>query len=298
MTPFTKKDGRGFVTALLALLLIAGFSPAEASPSVPSLTFVTFNAEWFGLGGARENGPEDEYRQTSVRNFFAKEVPQGDVYVFEEIVDPRIVQGSLVPATFNCLTYENHAPKHQHVVLCAHPRLKFQREPTDNNDIIDEVAIDPQRSRPALHIIIADEKNTPLVRVVGVHLKAYPDESQTRRQQATAIATYLQGVADPKLPVVITGDFNTFNDDEDAITKILASAKLVYAQNPQKFTFRTSQYSSRFDHFWISENLKLDGPAWTYEVCNLPNTRKDMYRIRDYNKKISDHCPVSIKVNL
>lgn len=290
--------GCGVFSTITALLLVIFASPANANSASRSLTFVTFNAEWFGLGGTRENGPEDEYRGANVRKFFANEVPQADVYVFEEVVDPKLVQGTLVPSTYHCMTYQNRAPKHQHVVFCGSPKVKFLQEPSDSNSIIDEVAIDPERSRPALHTIVADESGRALVRLVGVHLKAYPDQSMTRRQQASYIANFLQTVSDRNLPVVITGDFNTFHDDEDAISKILASAKLVYAQNPQKFTFRTAQYSSRFDHFWISQSLRLEEPAWVYEVCNLSTSRKDMYRIRDYNKRISDHCPVAIRVGL
>lgn len=291
-----------FCICLLSTIYLSGELAASAANSSngigSTLTFVSFNTRYYGLGGEMENQPSDEKRQVVFSKFFDKKVPHADVYAFQEVVDPSLIQGSLVPSTYTCLTYKNDFPKHQHVVLCVSPKYQIVHEPSDDNDIIDAVAGSEGRSRPALHMILADKYGTPLLRVVGVHLKAFPDQSATRIEQARAIKNFLTSVTNPQLPVVVTGDFNTFNHDEDDIATILEGVGVQHVKNPSPFTFRTDIYSSRFDHFYISSGLKLAQPMWTYPVCSLPGSAADMKAVKIYNDTISDHCPVSIKLKL
>jgi endonuclease/exonuclease/phosphatase family metal-dependent hydrolase len=283
---------------LLAFVISTVSPSAQAAAGAKTLTFVSFNTRYYGLGGEMENNPSDEKRQVVFSEFFDKEVPHADVYAFQEVVDVASIQGVLVPATYTCLTYKNDFPKHQHVVVCVSPKYQIMHEPSDNNDIIDAVAGSEGRSRPALHLILADKRGTPLVRVVGVHLKAFPDQSATRVGQAIEIAKFLTTVANPQLPVVVTGDFNTFNNDEDAIDLILNPVGISHVKNPSAYTFRTEIYASRFDHFYISSSLQLVKPMWTYPMCNVAGTPEQMKAVRVYNDSISDHCPVSIQVKL
>jgi endonuclease/exonuclease/phosphatase family metal-dependent hydrolase len=283
--------------AFVFFTVVSSSTPAHAA-AAKTLTFVSFNTRYYGLGGEMENSPSDEKRQVLFNEFFAKNVPLADVYAFQEVVDVGTVQGVLVPSTYSCLTYKNDFPKHQHVVLCVSPKYQILHEPSDNNDIIDAVAGGEGRSRPALHMILGDKRGTPLLRIVGVHLKAYPDQSATRVTQAREISKFLTTVADPHLPVVVTGDFNTFNHDEDAIDLILNQVGVAHVKNPSAYTFRTEIYASRFDHFYISSTLKLAAPMWTYPVCNLSTSASDMKAVKVFNDTISDHCPVSIQLKL
>lgn len=283
--------------AILISLAVSQAAEAAGSPG-KTLTFVSFNTRYYGLGGEMENEPKDEKRQKDLKKFFNSNVPRADIYAFQEVVDVAQVPGVLVPATYNCLTYQNHFPKHQHVVLCVNPKYQILHEPNDDNDTIEEVAGVEGRSRPALHFILGTKAGVPLVRVVGVHLKAFPDQSATRASQARAIAKFLATVSDPHLPVVVTGDFNTFNQDEDAIDLIFNSLGVGLVKNPLPFTFRTEIYSSRFDQFYMSTSLKLAEPMWTYPICNVQGTLEGIAAVRNYNESISDHCPVSIKVKL
>ena len=269
---------------------------------------MTFNTKWYGLGGELEGSPRDEYRDRYLRKFFQEEVPQADVYVFQEVVDVLRVNRGMIPETYSCMSYAASDEKHQHVVVCAAPHLRFVSEPNDNNDIIEEVAGGSERARPAVHVIIADESGRSLARVVGVHLKAYIDKSNVREQQAKAIAKFLRGVADPSLPTVITGDFNTYpatqtgrrEGDEEMISRIFKSQGLGLAQvpNPSSYTFRTHQFASRFDHFWVS-GASIETPLWVYSACNLESMVRPQYdSVESYNQHISDHCPVAVRLGL
>ena len=284
-------------SSLFAILLSTGL----AANAGPTLRFTTFNVEWYGLGGDLNGSPSDETRDPHLRDLLQNKIPASDVIAFQEIIDLKRLQANVLPKGWTCLTYEHADAKHQHVAICARPGLQLMHEPSDDNDVIDEVAVN-ERSRPALHLIVGDKAGRPITRVVGVHLKAMPNFATTRYFQAKVIGDYLLKVADPTLPVVILGDFNTYEvaetkkseDDEIAISEIFARRLTNATEVKAKFesTYRTPSLSSHFDRIWIAGKVKQMEDPSVYFICNL--NKSQTQAIKNYNKLISDHCPVSV----
>lgn len=271
----------------------------QASAQTNNLTFTTFNIAWYGLGGSMKNTPADEYRNKAIKSFIAKELAKTDVFSFQEIVDVAGLKKNLLPAGWDCESYDHESEKHQHVVLCHRPGLQFSREPSDDNDLIDDVARNDGHSRPALHVIVSDSSGRAITRVIGVHLKAFPTYAVTRYSQAKKIGMYLQAVADPKLPVVILGDFNTYpaqtngkdSDDNLNIQTVLNKYQpgMREVEAPFQNSYRTKKLNSHFDRIYRSGNVSVISKASAYSACNST----DLTEITAYNETISDHCPVS-----
>lgn len=292
-------------------LLLCGLSfaaHAEDSMGRPSqnLRVTAFNIEWYGLGGSLEGDPSKEKRDSTLKDFLSSYVPKSDIMVFEEVVDiDRLVKKVLPPQT-KCISYVHADAKHQHVVVCISKNYKFLKEQNDDNDVIDDVAIN-DRSRPAVHAIVADLSGKPVLRVIGVHLKAMPNESKARLFQMEKIGEFIRKTHDPKLPVLITGDFNTYdvvdtkldeNDDilfDRVFTRL--GMNISQAATSLKYTYWSPRYQSHFDRFWVSGNVPVQGEVGVTGMCNKGGNSpyQDPHY---YSKAISDHCPVTLTLKL
>jgi len=284
------------------------------------LTFTSFNLKWFGLGGSMSNSLDDEHRDQSLREFISTKIPPTDVFSFQEVVDVPRLKDRIVPNGFECVSYDREDAKHQHVVLCVAPHLTIDSEPTDDNDIIDEVAdavSGPNKARPAVHIRIKNSEGKILSRVVGVHLKAYPQESLIRQKQATVIAKYLKKLQSSKFPIVVLGDFNTYSaadtgekfDDTDLLGRIFNGQGLKLARAPvqDKFTFRSPRSRGLFDHIWASNSWTVASTPQIYKICNEaavnPFQRLQPFEFNfddadEYYSNVSDHCPLTVKYQI
>lgn len=288
-------------TLSIAIFALFSFSiPANAK----DFKISTFNVEWYGLGGNMNGKAADEKRDANLKALVTKSLQGSDVIVFQEVIDVKRLESKVVPSGWNCKTYPHSEKLHQHVVACVDPTLKLMREPSDNNDIIDEVADIGGKARPALHFIVADQKNTPLFRIIGVHLKAFPQEFKKRENQAKAIATYLKKL-NSDLPVILTGDFNTFDsketgnrvDDATLLSATLEKAKLTEVSGEFN-TYKTLKHANHFDRFWVSDSL-LVGDLHVLKYCQLDEQLPaDAKKITWYNENISDHCPVSLEIEI
>lgn len=280
------------------LIVIFNFQDAYASEK---FTITTFNIRFFGLHA-------DETRDPYIQTFLKDSVPASDIIVFEEIVDvPRIK--AILPADWDCLSYENASPSHQHVVVCHSARFQFSREATDNNDVIDEVAGPEGKYRPAVTAIVSDKLGNQLFRIVGVHLKAEPAYSALRVEQSKIIAAYLEKLKGSNLPVIITGDFNTYkspankaeSDDTDLILNAFNSTDLGIKRIPNDlYTFRSNTgLRGQFDQFYLSNSIQTLSPLHIFDICNAEVTTGTGTADLDYYyKNISDHCPVSAEITL
>ena len=282
-------------------ILIVAFNFSALLADETKFTITTFNIRFFGLH-------PDETRDPFIQSFLKDSVPSSDIIVFEEIVDvPRIK--NILPSDWDCLSYENASPSHQHVVICHSARFKFSREASDNNDVIDEVAGPEGKYRPAVTAIVSDKLGQKLFRIVGVHLKAEPSFSQLRIEQAKIIVDYLEKLKGSNLPVIITGDFNTYNspsnkntaNDTELILNAFNSSDLGIKRIPNDlFTFRNT-YGQRgqFDQFYLSDSFKTTSPLHIFDICNAETTTgSGTTDLEYYYKNISDHCPVSAEIVL
>ena len=290
----------------LALVFLLIFNISHAEVKVKNkFTITTFNIQFYGIGGKVTGTSKDETRDPYLQAFLKDSVPASDIIVFEEIVDVPRLQ-NILPRNWQCLSYEAPLEKHQHVVLCHSPRFNFVREASDDNDIIDEVAGEEGTLRPALTTIVTDINGKKLFRIVGVHLKANPEYSKLRVSQTEIIAKYLGSLKKSKLPVIIVGDFNSYNqpdnretqNDVELFLNTFNGSSLELKRIPNDlFTFRNSYGQQQFDQFYISDSLRATGPLHIFEVCNARNVvAENLIDIALYNKHISDHCPVSAEI--
>ncbi len=295
------------------LILLASFNQLSASTEAQTkITVTAFNIRFYGLHGSTPaepneytpSVPKEETRDPYLKQFLKDSIPASDFFVFEEIVDvPRLK--TLLPAGWGCISYDNPSPSHQHVVLCHSSKYAFEKEPTDDNFLIDEVAGVKKTLRPAVTAIVTDLHGKQLFRLVGVHLKASPTYSKLRVEQAGMISDYLTKVKNTKLPVVITGDFNTYpassnretQDDTTLILDAFNEGNLNMKRIPNDLlTFRSSYgYSAQFDHFYMSNSLTSTKPLKVFDVCNADITPE---QVAEYNKSVSDHCPVTAEFAL
>lgn len=295
------------------LILLASFNQLSASTEAQTkITITAFNIRFYGLHGTPPEDmndyappvPKEETRDPYLKKFFKDSIPASDFFVLEEIIDvPRLK--TLLPAGWDCVSYNNTSPSHQHVVLCHSPKYAFEKEPTDDNYLIDEVAGVKRTLRPAVTAIVTDLHGKQLFRLVGVHLKASPSYSKLRVEQSGIISDYLEKLKNSKLPVVITGDFNTYpvasNRETEDDTKLILDAfnknHLDIKRIPNDLlTFRSTYgYSAQFDHFYMSNSLTPTKPIKVFEVCNTEITPE---QLAEYNKNVSDHCPVTAEFSL
>ena len=292
-------------TVLLIPTSIALSAPTE--PAASSIRATTFNIRWFGLGGTMEGSPSDERRDQSIREFLSTNVLPTDVIAFEEIVDVARLRG-LLPTGWTCVGYTHSAAKHQHVELCTSPRFTLAKASYDNNYTIEGVAINASKSRPAVRADLVERSSgRRLLRVIGVHLKAYPNEAATRETQAEEIAADLAQASDD-LPVLVMGDFNTYPasttgaslDDVDRIEQVLASAatrfKIRHIAHTERYTYRNNRQRSLFDHFYLTADAQVARAPWVFSVCNT--NKANFTNFRYYYDNVSDHCPTTIDIEL
>ena len=270
-----------------------------------SLKLSTFNIKWFGLGGDLYGSIEDEYRIPTIKEFWKQHLIDQDVIVFQEIVDTQLFIDEVVPKEFKCLSYHQDWNKHQHVVICYQNKYTLKKELSDDNYLIDAVSL--LKYRPAIWGILADQQGNNLLHLVGVHLKADGHSTPTRILQVQHIATAIEQFED-NLPIVILGDFNTHaapyngqsEDDTTLFSQILSPLGLAWVEN--KFTTYVTKWSRRtFDHFWISSDLKVIENLSIFQACQQNDnisTQDYFSNLSIYNHEISDHCPLSIGIEL
>ncbi len=281
------------------------FQPLRLPAPTPlKLKISTFNIRFYGTGGSLGAPSDAEHRDPVLRSFVADELGDRDVIAFQEIVDVPRLQSNILPPRWSCVSYAHEDQSHQHVVVCARPGLVLEKDPSDDNYIMENVAYAYRRSRPAVHTIVKTNRGRVLARVVAVHLKASPAFSNERQHQARTIGQNLQDLGN-NIPTVITGDFNTFNNpenemaesDESLLSGIFSSfqAGMEQVANSFRYTYRTQRYKNRFDHFWTS-GFRVSEALKVFSMCNTErgaggNTLDDP---NYYYENISDHCPVSV----
>lgn len=280
-----------------------------ATPDHRALRVATFNIRWFGIGGDID-APTTETRSPALRAFFEQHLGDADLVVFEEIVDVAMLGADVVPAGWTCSTYASNAPRHQFVVGCLAPGLLMTGEADD-----DDVAYQPLALgslRPALAGVVRDEATlAPLARIAGVHLKALPDSTERRLQQAGILADRLTALAaaNPyeQLPLIVLGDFNAhravdtgkLRDDWDLISEVFATHPdlgLERVGHTFTNTFRNKDAKAYLlDHIWlgsaVASDVAVPGP------CNL-SWELDRAAIETYYDEISDHCPLIATVTV
>ena len=219
-----------------------------------------------------------------------------DIIVFQEIVDIIRLKENVLQNKFKCRSYFHRDTKHLHVVVCYKPEFTFSRDRDDNYEL-ESVKVGSTRLRPAVHGIIK-LRSHELVRIIGVHLKASPQNSERRLRQIEQIASHMDRV-DTAIPTVITGDFNSFHDDIEVFSDIFGDFNMSHVPHLDEFTFQSDRYKNQLDHFWASDEISQTSMTDTFNTCsNAGNEGRGVTNRPYFNRRLSDHCPISTVVNL
>jgi len=267
------------------------------------ITISTFNIRNYGTGGDYSGRLGAEKRFETVGQIITENLLDCDVMIFQEIFDVENFT-KLIPKEYKIQTYEAEEKRHQHIVVCFKDRFVFE-DALKSGYILNGSALGYSSSRPAIYGLLKDKKTgSPLAHIVGVHLKSGSEHYRNRALQAEVITNYLK-MFKPKLPVVVTGDFNTqtrfstFKEQDDVtdLSQIFSEAGLVKIKNPLK-TFRTSWESHDLDHFWVCSKSIVSDESWVYdpsEYLKLGDAKKSL---NAYYTEVSDHVPVKVTIKL
>jgi hypothetical protein len=269
---------------------------ASAAP----LQVVTFNMKWFGLGGGIAGNFGDEFRDSWIYEFSATPMGggflQADVLVLEEVVEPARLK-RLLPNHF-CQTYTTSATRHQYVVVCVKQGLTFEMDGGDDNFALESVNIDGGL-RPAVHgVVVEKATGTKRFHLIGAHLKADRDESPKRLEQIKLIKTFIDTNLNDGVPVVMTGDFNAYDENGDvAQFEAILAGKLQRVQSTRT-TYRSFSRARQFDIFFVSPGLVPSQAPYIPDICQADfQGRVRFYNLDFYRQMVSDHCPVKITLN-
>lgn len=250
-----------------------------------SLSVTSLNIEWFGKGGEIQGQIEDEYRSERVHDFLTNYLPKSDVFVFQEVTEPTLVKNLF--SNKNCLTYDSSSKNHQHIVVSIPLGSLIKKY------IQKEVQLGSLGLRPAIEMQILNNKK--LYTIIGVHLKAGPEDTLKRLKQVRLINSNLK----KSHKTVIIGDFNTFEkdrtgldiSDNEYINQILEG----FNEVPLGFNTFLGFGGRLFDRAWI-KNLNLISHN-VYGPCNQNQQLGPYTKIGFYSRFISDHCAIQIVVD-
>jgi len=270
-----------------------------------SLRVSTFNIRWYGLDNLSDASNGRAWRDKWLRQTMDKELMRSDVIVFEEIVDVGRFKRNLIRGKMDCLTYYHDNAKHQHVVICHQKKYRFDKADGDNNYTMESVTWGTNKGRPALYGILRRKQGRAVAYIVGVHLKAFPDETAKRLKQTHAIARRLRQLQ-YDIPIIITGDFNTHYSDktqwykhdykliDDIFRQYRLSLYEVY--NPSN-TYVSLRGQNKFDRFWVSNSVQVESRVAVSRLCVSPKNLSEN-QITWYNENVSDHCLVTVNLEL
>lgn len=254
------------------------------------LHIVTFNIRCFGFDGDYFGKNRSESRISSLKNFIGANFPETDVFVFQEIMNPLILD-QILPQGFKTYTYQHDFNRHMFIVLACKEEFEFRHFQT-----IDGTTVDETRSRPAVYAQLISV-NQPILDLIGVHLKSKQDHTKERINQCEVVSKFIEKLPS-KLPKVMTGDFNTHTKEKTFKTK----DDLVYLEevfqnqmilaNHNRPTYLSANETMRLDHFFTKDAEVLD--INVYELADYAPSGS----YKKYFKEISDHLPVSLKIKI
>ncbi len=289
----------------LMLICLTLLFPWFSFSQPASINITTFNLRWFGIGGD-PNAPKPEFRIPIVKKMIETYLQNTGIFVFEEIVKIEAL-AQILPPGWQCISYVHPGPTHQHVALCATPAIALNKVSYDDNFTIEEATGGNPNLRPAMRVDVTEKATKrSLFTIVGVHLKAMPDQTALRVAQVQAISKDLAKIPANR-PVVIVGDMNSFTmtetklpqDDIEYILKGLNSVSTGYFHVPYQsniFTFRSPQFRNQFDQYFVRGTMRVTALPNVFPVCSATQNGSGYLNFDFYYKNVSDHCPSTMQI--
>lgn len=265
-----------------------------STPRASAFTITSLNLEWFGRNGNPLAQTNQESRVASMRQHLQSAGLMTDVLAFEEVVDLDLLKNELVGRNYRCISYQRSDANHQHVVLCAKVPYQLVRADDESNYELEGVDTNGHL-RPAVHAILKSSDGERLAHVIGVHLKAMPEQGALRRTQVRRIADYVRENA--RDPVIVLGDFNTYGNDAGEMQAVFDGADMNELEFDEPYTWADGESGfspAKFDRAWISSSL--NSRIVSREVVG-PCSSGDRTQIRNYNRNVSDHCALRVEVD-
>jgi hypothetical protein len=252
-----------------------------------ALTVTNLNIEWFGRGGIKEGTTVDEYRGKRLHDLITNQIPKSDVLVFQEITAPELLQATF--PKWQCESYETTARRHQHVMICVRPEAFISK------DVDYQVQLGSFGLRAAMIVNVKYGENKKLS-IVGVHLKAGPNDTGRRLEQVKKLADSTK----ISQQALIIGDFNTFTKDRTGLAKdddqLMADLLSPIGFKQVEFEGNTyiSRYPKKLDRAWLRGELVPT--AQVYGPCREKSAPWPYANYSFYKRFISDHCIVQVKL--
>jgi endonuclease/exonuclease/phosphatase family metal-dependent hydrolase len=277
------------------LALCAAFLLAPGCHAQP-VKITTWNLNWFTINPAPTDRPADAPHRTradiAALRAYADRL-DADIVALEELDGTDSAAALFPPDRYTLLTI--HQRIAQQVGLAVRRPIAVTQNP-DLAALDVEPALAPHRLRNGLDATLIFPNGATL-RVLAVHLKTgciTDDIGHSRRpacallaQQIPPLTAWLAARAAEARPFALLGDFNRDFDREEAVQSALdAAAPLL----------RVTQGTS--DPCWdggpFIDHIFLGGPA---RAWLMPASLRVMTYISGDKNQLSDHCPVSVKLN-
>jgi len=267
------------------------------------LKISSLNIRVYGQGGMYAGTLEDEFRDKWLKGFIEAKLGDSDVIIFQEIMNKESLINNIV-SDMNCVSYDrsntidDNKENHIYVVVCFNKKYQFLKEQSEDNYAYEPMAL--HKYRPAVYGVLCENKKK-LAHIVGLHLKALPQGHQTRVKQMEILSKRLTEINDG-LPIIVGGDYNTYNTDEiedyKMINSYLNPLNLFSANQENLITYKTPLFTGTFDHFWISQSVYSNSSFTVNGPCNATSSGPRFDDLYFYNQFVSDHCPITLSIQL
>ncbi len=293
-TSFLKKGGaRAARSKKLLLLFVVAFATPVCAADIK---VSTWNLDWLTQRSKQEadlpadvhlRAPEDFVRLAG----YAQKL-DADVIAFQEVDGQQVAGLVFDPATYAIATIDE--PVVQRVGIAVRKTIRFHKNPDLTG--LDAEPGAPFRLRYGLDVTLGNG-----LRILVVHLKTgcQTDSLATsHRAQCVLLARQIPPLAGwiaarqaEGVPFMVLGDFNRVFDTPDAFGATLGStAPLLRAT--QGFENPCWDGAPFIDHIF------LGGPARSWLVPGSLRVQIFHEIGAGWKEKLSDHCPVSIRLHL
>jgi endonuclease/exonuclease/phosphatase family metal-dependent hydrolase len=146
--------------------------------------------------------------------------------------------------------------------------------------------------KPLMGTFQAADNPGVVLNIINIHLKAFPDGTETRKKQFMQLAEWLKkNSAAPY--TIICGDTNIYKDEADP-SMPLAGAGFAEAKSDENTTIHENALSQRFDRFYLSPAMmeKIKASGGDSVVDSKQESANGDYK--EYAKTVSDHFPVTL----
>lgn len=274
--------------------------------SASSLKITTFNIRWYGLGGEITGQRGDEYRDPFIKEFLETKYINTDIFIFQEIIDTDRLSGIMDGLGHHCVSYRHEQFNHQHLMICLKKSLDIVPEKGDDDYIFPLMANRPYL-RPAIYGKVIDRySKKPLAHLVGLHLKAGPDSIDDRIIQVQTLTNRIKEYRQDGLPLVIAGDMNTYRHGSDdtresdlvILGETFKEINVSRRTSDYDYTYRGKSNGNSFDHAFVSDETQTKYvEIWRACGKSIFNSKRHE-NLSWYQRFISDHCPVSFRVEI